>query len=438
MLSRENSWQELLPPRRLPLCYLAFSTLCLLLALAGAIRFAQDFTGFYYHPRILALTHLITLGWISGNILGFLYVIGPMALRAKVTAKWLDIIAFWIYVIGVSGMVSHFWISHDSGMAYSAGCVYLTLLFAAAKWFFILRKSKAPGHVKCFIAFAFSNLLVAASWGLLVAINKSHPFLTTLPAPNILAHSHMAAIGWAMFLVFGVAYRLLPMFIPGEPAKGKLPWIGAIIMECGVIGLFVSLLRQSNSNLYFGFLITAGIFIFLHQSIRTALHAKPVPPPEPARPDFSMLHAVSSFLCLMIAVLCGLALTRMAPTEASLRLALVYAFLALVGFLSQIIVGMKPKILSIFSWYFAFHKLQDNTSIPRPIDMPVRSIQATIFTLWVLGIPLFGFGILQSSRILIVAGSVSLFAAALLDAIHSVLILRHRSRGLKSAISDAG
>jgi hypothetical protein len=29
---------------------------------------------FHYHPRLIALLHLVTLGWISGSILGALYI----------------------------------------------------------------------------------------------------------------------------------------------------------------------------------------------------------------------------------------------------------------------------------------------------------------------------------------------------------------------------
>src|SRR5262245_30878586 len=103
--------QPTLPPRGLPLAYIVFSTISLLLAFAGVIRFAQDFTGFYYHPHILALTHLVTLGWITGNILGFLYIVGPMTLQITLKIRWTDMAIFCLYWIGVSGMVSHFWIS---------------------------------------------------------------------------------------------------------------------------------------------------------------------------------------------------------------------------------------------------------------------------------------------------------------------------------------
>src|SRR3990172_7838649 len=245
-----------IPPLQLPLLYLSFASLCLAFALGAAVRYAEDFTGFYYHPRILALTHLVTLGWITGNILGTLYIIGPMALQLYLPARRLDHILFWIYVLGVSGMVSHFWIERPAGMAYSAGCAYLVLLWMGIRMLSAFRLSKAPPFVILHILFAFANILVAGGWGLLLAINKVHGFLPTSAAPNILAHAHLAAIGWAAMMVFGVSYRLLPMFAPGEPARGPLPWISAIVLEIGVLGLFLSLLTESRFTLFCGILTT--------------------------------------------------------------------------------------------------------------------------------------------------------------------------------------
>ena len=79
------------------------------------------FAGFFYHPRMIAVVHLVTLGWISASILGALYMIAPMALRARLPAGRLDFAAWWVYAIGVLGMVSHFWLDSPKGMVWSAG-----------------------------------------------------------------------------------------------------------------------------------------------------------------------------------------------------------------------------------------------------------------------------------------------------------------------------
>lgn len=415
---------ESLPPLRLPLQYFFFGNLCLLLALCGLIRYAQDFTGFYYHPRILALTHLVTLGWITANILGAMYIVAPMSLRMKLPAGRIDHAAFWIFAIGVSGMVSHFWLERASGMAWSAGMVLTALFYLVSRFLSAVRGAGAPGFVKLHLVFAFINLLIAGGWGTVVAINKTNGFLKTPVAANIYAHAHMAAVGWAAMLVFGMSYRLLPMFLPAEPAKGRLPWMSALSMEVGILGIFFSFLYQSRLIFFFALLICCGIVIFLFLAIRTALHRKPAPPPVPPKPDFAMLQVLFSFALLVLCAGAGLALVRLPSDEKTLQLALAYGFTALMGFLSQMILGMRAKILSVFTWYHAFTKAQSTGNLPRPVDMPIRIFQAFTCALWILGIGSVITGLLLARRLLIVGGASALLAGLIVASINEIVIVR--------------
>ena len=45
---------------------------------------------------------------------------GPIALRVWIPAGWLDYAAFALVLIGVVGMVAHFWLQEYGGMAWSA------------------------------------------------------------------------------------------------------------------------------------------------------------------------------------------------------------------------------------------------------------------------------------------------------------------------------
>ena len=64
-----------------------------------------------------ALVHLVTLGSITASILGSLYLVGPISLRMWIPATWLDYIAFALVLIGVVGMVAHFWMQDYAGMS---------------------------------------------------------------------------------------------------------------------------------------------------------------------------------------------------------------------------------------------------------------------------------------------------------------------------------
>ena len=112
-----------LPPRLLPVLYYGAAHVALALAFGAVALDPRGVSGFFYHPRMLGVVHLVTLGWITASILGSLYLVGPIALRIWIPAAKLDYTAFVLVLIGIAGMVAHFWIQDDSGMAWSAGTV---------------------------------------------------------------------------------------------------------------------------------------------------------------------------------------------------------------------------------------------------------------------------------------------------------------------------
>src|SRR5689334_11057089 len=109
-----------LPPRLLPVLYFGVSHVAFGLACFVVARDPRGVAGFFYHARMLAIVHLVTLGWITTSILGSLYIVGPIALRAWIPATWLDYTAFTLVLVGIVGMVAHFWLEEYGGMAWSA------------------------------------------------------------------------------------------------------------------------------------------------------------------------------------------------------------------------------------------------------------------------------------------------------------------------------
>ena len=105
----EPSTLERLPPRVLPLLYFGFGQLCLAAAFLLLLWQPGVLAGFFYQTATLAVVHLVTLGWITGSILGAVYLIGPIALRMHVRANRLDYAAFAFFAAGTTGIAGHFW-----------------------------------------------------------------------------------------------------------------------------------------------------------------------------------------------------------------------------------------------------------------------------------------------------------------------------------------
>jgi hypothetical protein len=275
----------LLPPTRLPLWYFGIAHLSLIVALAAVMGDPRGVSGFYYHPRMLGVVHLITLGWITGSILGAIRIVAPLVLRVSIPVTRGDYWALSFVTIGMSGMVSHFWLESFSGMAWSAGMVVLGLCHVVARLTVRLRAAPIDRPIALHLWFACLNLVVAGSLGVLMAIDKVTDVIPGTALSNVYAHAHLAAVGWASMMVVGVGYRLLPMVLPSAMPRGRALYGSALLLQTGLIGLAATLVTGWPGGPLFALGIAAGFMVFLGQVVWMTRHLR-TPPSARARPDF--------------------------------------------------------------------------------------------------------------------------------------------------------
>jgi hypothetical protein len=416
--------RPLIPPRLLPILYLAVAHGALLLAFTAVARDPRGVAGFFYHPRMLGIVHLVTLGWITGSILGTLYIVAPMALRVALPARWADYLAFALLTIGVIGMVGHFWIEEYGGMAWSAGTAGAGILIAGVRAITPLRSERVEPAVRMHVLLAFLNIAGAAVMGVLLAIQKVHPFLPGYTLTNVYAHAHLAAVGWATMMVVGIAYRLLPMVLPSEMPRGRRLWASAVLIEAGTAGLFVSLLLRSRAVPLFAVLIVAGIAVFLSVVAAMLRHRRPRPPAI-RTPDPAVLHAAAALLSLVAACVLGLWLAIAPVTAWTPAIATAYGVLGLVGFLAQMIVAMKGRLLPTFAWYWAMTNTNYKGPVTPPHDMPWHPAQLIVVGLWWTGLPLLVWGLAAGTVPIIRVSAWLLLLATAVDTVQAGYILRH-------------
>ncbi len=413
-----------LPPRLLPVLYFGTAHLALVLACSAVALDPRGVSGFFYHAQMLGIVHLVTLGWITSSILGSIYIVGPIALRVWLPVTWRDYTAFAFVVIGIIGMVGHFWLQSYSGMAWSAATVGTGILVAGSNVVRRIRGAKLPQAIGAHIVFAFVNVLGAATMGVLIGFDKVYHFLPGFVLANVFAHAHLAAIGWASMMVVGLAYRLLPMVLPAEMPKGPRLWLSAMLLQTGIWGLFITLLFRHRFVWVFAVTVIAGFAAFLSQVVWILRH--PRPRPSGLRtPDPAVWHAAAAFASLALACALGLWLAIAEPSPAALRIAMAYGVFGLVGFLAQMVIGMQGRLLPLFAWYWAYANTGYKGPVPSPHEMAWRGGQELVFVLWLFGVPALAGGLAFDAVPFVSAGAWCLLAATLLDTINLVRILRH-------------
>src|SRR5262245_3552291 len=156
----------------LPLSYLATAAAAFVLAALAVPWLAAALAEHYYQPRVLALTHAVTLGWITLTIMGASYQIMPVVLGRPI---WSERLARWqlgLMVVGIAGLVGHFFIGQWSGLSWAAALVALGVGVHLVNAGLSARGLAAWTFTARLVVLAHVGLGLTALYGALLALDK--------------------------------------------------------------------------------------------------------------------------------------------------------------------------------------------------------------------------------------------------------------------------
>lgn len=388
------------PARIITLLYLGTAHVAFGLACFFAAWWPRAVAGFFYHPWLVGLVHLVTLGRITFSILGAIYIVGPLSLRMEMPVRRADYVAYACAVVGLVGMVAHFWLQEYAGMAWAAATIASAILFTTVRIVASVWRAKLLRAVKLHIVLACVNFWIAASMGVLIAYDKVEPFLPGFVLSNVFAHAHLAAIGWATMMVVGLGYRLLPMTFPSKIPSSRSIYASAILMEAGVLGLFTALLLRHDWAAGFGLMIVAGLSVFAAHVV-WMLRSRVRAPAGARSPDFAVLHAAGAGVSLVAATAIGFVLLVTPSSPRTLHAAAAYGVFGLVGFLAQMVVAMETRLL----------------------PMRERSLQKIVLAGWFLGVPALAAGLFLESARFVGVGAWALLAGVAIATLDNFFVI---------------
>jgi hypothetical protein len=412
----------LIPAADIPLLYFGFAHACLAAAFVILIVDPSLPGPFFLHPRMVAVTHLVTLGWISGSILGAFYIVAPLALRMPLRGGWLDRMAFAAFAVGVGGMVIAFWSAQYNRMPWPATLVTLAALHVAIRTWSGLRGAVVPWPVTLHVALAFANMIAASAFGIFVGMNRSHAWFAWSPLSSAYAHLHLAVVGWATMMFVGLAYRLIPMIVPTAMPTGKSMALSAVFLEAGLLFLVVALIKESAWQAVAAWLIIAGLSSFVIH-VRMALRHKLPPPAALPRPDWATWQTHVALLWLLVAGGAGVYITW--PNHGPLVSAnWLYGTAGVLGFLAQVITGMQGRLLPMHAWYAAFDAAGRKPPARSAHTLASPRVAQLNLYCWTIGVPVLALGFMRVSPSMVRVASVVLLAGVVLGALQAIHVVR--------------
>jgi len=349
------------------------------------------FLGSFKMPGLLALVHILTLGWITTTILGAAFQLVPVALQVGLHSERLANALLPVYLAGVATMLVALWRYQVTWLIVGAAL----LLLAALGYLYLMVRTLArvrrwdvvAAHVAASVAFAATIPIL----GLLLALNNRTGFLGLAYVATLKTHLLLAVLGYVSLLILGVSYKLVGMFTLAEDLlPERLAWAEFVLTLGGLAGLtlafYLPALRWLGWLGGLAFLAGVGLFAFILSRLYRQRRRRVFDINTP----FTQTGTALFFFTLLIG---GLALTGWLPQPALSLVEgptfwLAVGWLLLLGWVGQIIIGQMYKITPFLTWLHRYADLVGREPVPGLDDLYNRRLALVGYGLWNAGVVL--------------------------------------------------
>jgi hypothetical protein len=345
------------PSVTLPLAYLATAATAFVLAALALPGLGAALAGHYYHPRLLALTHLVTLGWITLAIMGASYQLIPVVIERPLFSERLARWQFPALAAGVMGMVGHFWVGRWDGLTWAAALVGAGVLCHVVNVALSVRGLARSSFTTRGVALALAGLALTAAFGVMLAITHGVRGSPGGLLGAVHAHFHLALLGWIAPMIVAVAARVYPMFLLAPEPGG---W-GASI-QLGGLGLGVPAVTAGLTLGQPTLVVSGAVAVAVALGVHVRWVAGFARWRKRPTLDWGLRFVLTGTACLVLSGALGLALAL--GVASGPRATLAYAVLALGGWVSLTIVGMMLKIVPFLVWYRVYAPRVGHEPVP--------------------------------------------------------------------------
>jgi hypothetical protein len=437
------------PDVTIPLRFMIVGVISLLLSVVLLVAHPEVLASYHYNQHVVAITHLVVLGFGLSVVTGAMYQLVPVVLETRLHSERLARWHFPIHLVSVAGMVWMFWVwdmkqvgHFGSGLAVGVGLFVWNLVRT-------LRQVRGWTVISFGIASTVFWLVAVIVAGLAVSAGKStyelvgRPDVSPLlavplaglkatadflsrfePLAVMHAHAHLGVLGVFILLIIGVGYRLVPMFLISDLQNPRRAWASLWILNIGLAATFLTILLQHPWKPIAALVVIAGLALYGAElvAIVRARRRRSL--------DWGLRGFLASQALLVPVALLGLGLSRpgLVLTETVGRLENAYGFLALFGVVAFAILGMLYKILPFLVWFVAYGREVGRAKTPALHEMYSTPLQVTGLGFWVAGLAVGVAAILLANTILSRVTSLLLVLSLLLFLINAVRILSHLVR----------
>lgn len=352
----------------------SFGLACLALLVAP-----ESLAGDPVRGPVLALTHLVTLGWIGSLLFAAAYLVGPMLAESDLWSGKLAAAHLALHLVGLALLIGglsllRYDIASFGAAALVAGMALMVLNL-------VITGSRPSRWNPANIAFHTAMFWLAVTGMLALLMLRGRLATPWLASPETLIalHAHFALFGFLAQALLAVSLRLVPLSL-GQTAHPKrlntLAWIAWAVLNGGLMLLAPASLARANGFIVAtGGIISIGIILFA-VDIACVLWI--------FRRNISWGAATHATGIALLVAICAAALWRL-PEVASGTLAQtrewmrLYISLALLGPFSFAIIGTAERLVPRLVWTLRFSPWASHGPVPRPASLSREAAAAPAY-----------------------------------------------------------
>ncbi|MBS1486630.1 MAG: cytochrome C oxidase subunit I [Bacteroidetes bacterium] len=388
---------------RVVIPFYVYAALCFLLSAVLLLLSADVFQQHYFHPKILAITHLMAIGWGTMVILGASHQLVPVICEGKLYSEKLAYVSFALAAIGIPILVYGFF-TFNMGNPAKWGGRFVVLAFLS--YLINLGKTIANGKSENVHAiFVFTSvfwLFLTAFFGLALVYNFTYPLMPHDSLHYLPLHAHAGVVGWFLLLVIGVGSRLIPMFLISKYSNPKLLWVIYFGINGALISYIFIFYFVDNYIWTFvpGLLLLISILLFVRYAYQAFHYRIRKQVDDPMR--LSLLSVTMAVLPIFLLIVIIVSMVVAAHEKTNVVLA--YGFMIFFGWITAIILGMTFKTLPFIVWNKIYHNRAAFKNTPNPKDLVSSLLFKAMGLCYIIGFVLFIVGVLAPVSIYFLQG----------------------------------
>ncbi len=389
--------------------------------------------GYHISGPVLAIIHLMMLGWITMIIFGALYQLIPVVMEVKLFSEKLAFFTLGSLIIGIVFLILAF-----TGYQFKLTNNFIiggTLIIIAVILFVVNTLKSALSSAKSsisrkYIMASAIYLLLTVLYGLFILINLSYNLIPIAHTELLKGHAFIGLAGWFLMLIIGVAAKLMPMFLIVHKTREDLLKWGFYLINAGILIIFISsffIFTPFFLKIFSYLLIFAGLAMFLIFNYDVFSHRMR------KKLDIGMKLSATGMIMLLLGILSfiGVYIGNETLGLPAGRIEIISGILLIYGFFTGLILGQTYKTLPFIIWLYHYQALVGKQKTPLPAELYSDKLADIHRYSFLISVLLLVLGLLFSLKDIVLAGTVVMFFTSLVYGINVFRMIFHKKTMIK-------